>query len=170
MSIFKSIVTTREHRFFLLTMDEWRTSWLFYSGGPYYIFLSLQSVRIFVLLQLINVDTTTNYNLVVLQQTAADYKLSDWIHFWNKCRNLPFLAIVIEQSTNFLSFSFLIDCFMSVFCLTVCVGKFWKIEKISSITFHCIWKWRQFENTDRNILPKTYSFKRYFGIFRLSET
>ena len=62
---------------------------------------------------------------------------------------------VIEQSTTFLSFPFLIDYCMSVFSLSLLsthVSKFWKIYKILSI------KVQKFENTDRNILPKTYSF------------
>ena len=32
------------------------------------------------------------------------------------------------------------------------VCKFWKINKISSASFHCTYKWRKFENADRNIL------------------
>ena len=50
--------------------DEWRASSLCHGWGPYHIFLSLQSVKIFVLLQLINVGTTMNYNLVVLQKNC----------------------------------------------------------------------------------------------------
>ena len=50
------------------------------------------------------------------------------------------------------------------------VSKFWKIDKISLVSFRCIQKWRKFENTNKNILPKTYGFQRYFGLFRPSET
>ena len=48
-----------------------------YDGGPCHIFLSLKAVKIYVLLLLINVGTTTKQNLVVLQQTTTNYKLSD---------------------------------------------------------------------------------------------
>ena len=36
--------------------------------------------------------------------------------------------------------------------------KFWKIDQILLTSFHCIAKCRKFENIDRNISPKTYSF------------
>ena len=79
--------------------DEWRASWLFYEEGPYHIFLSLLSLKIFVLIQLINVGTTTNYsyNEVVLQRSITNLKLSYRTYFWNKCCNLLFLAICRSQ-------------------------------------------------------------------------
>ena len=46
-------------------------------GGLCHIFLSLKAVKIYVLLLLTNVGTTTKQNLVVLQQTTTNYKLSD---------------------------------------------------------------------------------------------
>ena len=139
--------------------DEWTASWLSYDGGSYHIFLSLQSLKIFVLLQLINVGPITNYNFVVLQRTTTNNKLefcrshfplfifpaSSWFQKAKIARRMSlrnkkiWLIItlkgflkqsVIEQSTNFLSFSFLTDCCMSVFSLYQSAGKFWKIEKI----------------------------------------
>ena len=63
---------------------------------------------------------------------------------------------VIEQTTTFLNFSFSLT-FVRLFFVfpyqSVC--KFLTIEKISSISSHCILKWRKSENTDSNILPKT---------------
>ena len=61
-------------------------------GGLCHIFLSLKAVKIYVLLLLINVGTTTKQNLVVLQQTTTNYKLSDWAHFWNVVICQPYLA------------------------------------------------------------------------------
>ena len=49
------------------------------------------------MLQLINVGTTTNYNLQTKLRTTINCKLSDWTYFWNKCSNLSFLAICRSQ-------------------------------------------------------------------------
>ena len=43
--------------------------------------------------------------------------------------------------------------FFLFFYQSVC--KFLKLYKILLASFHCVKKWRKFENTDRNILPKT---------------
>ena len=61
---------------------------------------------------------------------------------------------VIKQSPAFLSFSFLIDCCMIVFFSSLMKALI-DFEKL--IRFYQK-KWRQFEKTDRNILPKTYTF------------
>ena len=49
------------------------------------------------MLQLVNASTTMNYNLVVLQRSTTNFKLSNWAYFWNKCCNLSFLAICHSQ-------------------------------------------------------------------------
>ena len=83
----------------------------------------------------------------------------------------PYKTTCIKQRSTFLSFSFLIDCCIIVFSLSLLKRlQILKIGKILLANFHCIQKLRKFENADRNILPKTYSFKRYFGLFRPSET
>ena len=76
------------------------------------------------------------------------------------CETKKWLIIIFKefikqkQSLNFLFFfSVLIDGYTNVFPFPyqgVC--KFWKIDKISSASFHCIYKCRKFENADRNIL------------------
>ena len=66
---------------------------------------------------------------------------------------------VMKQIPTCLSFSFLIDCNISVFfsVLIKAFANFEKMVKISLASLHCIQKWSKFENAVRNILPKTYS-------------
>ena len=82
------------------------------------------------------------------------------------------LFFFISLTAVWVFFLFILRAFFvaSLFFRYQSICKFWKIDKISSASFHCIWKCRKFENTDRNNSPKTFSFWRYFSLFRPSET
>ena len=65
---------------------------------------------------------------------------------------------VIKQSRTFVSFSFFIDCCMSVFPRYQVFVNFEKLIRFHQQAFIVYKNWGRFENTDRNISPKTYSF------------
>ena len=63
---------------------------------------------------------------------------------------------VIKQIRTFISLSVLYECFFS-FLIKGCVN-FEKLVRFRRQAFIVYENCRKFENTDRNILPKTYSF------------
>ena len=66
------------------------------------------------------------------------------------------LLLLVAEAKKVQLFSFFLFSLTAVFFLFSYQGvcKFWKIAKILLASFHCIYKWRKFENADRNILPK----------------
>ena len=75
-----------------------------------------------------------------------------------------------KTKSNFSQFLYsnllLYECFFSFLNTSVC--KIWKVDKTSSSSFYYIWKWRKFENTDRNISWKLLIFcENYYYFDRL---
>ena len=75
-----------------------------------------------------------------------------------------------KTKSNFSQFLYsnllLYECFFSF--LNTSVWKIWKVDKTSSSSFYYIWKWRKFENTDRNISWKLLIFcENYYYFDRL---
>ena len=81
--------------------------------------------------------------------------------------NKKWLIIILKvKTTCYKTKSKFSQCFFSHWLLHRCfflflyqsICKFWKIDKILLESYHCVQKWRKFENANSNILPKTYSF------------
>ena len=86
------------------------------------------------------------YSVQIRENT--DQINSEYRHFLRSVKVQLFSVFLLWLSAMWVFFLFP--------CQSVC--KFWKIGQISSASFHCIQKWRNFENTIRHISPKACSF------------